>query len=171
LIVDALHFCFWPDADAAAAGGGALERPPPAAAARVRRPGAPPEAERVRGSERLHAAHLASIDAEGVQRLVRWPRPLPLAERRAALLRELGAALRLYGSAAELVLAARGSAVGLVRLVLGAMLGFHDWAEYAGKTVHFYKRAQIFAGDVHGAFGGAGLGALSGTEHLTASAD
>ncbi len=51
------------------------------------------------------------------------------------------------------------------------MPGFRDTAEYAGRTVHFYKRAQIFAGDVHGAFGGAGLGALAGMERLTAFAD
>lgn len=163
LVVDTLNFCFWPDADIA--GNGA-----PLEYADLARGIKQSVAEDPRC---LDAARLASIDAEGVRRLVRWPRPLPLAERRAALLRETGAALLwLYGgSAAALVRAARGNAVALVHLVLEAMLGFRDTAEYAGKTIHFYKRAQIFAGDVHGAFGGAGLGALSGMEQLTAFAD
>jgi hypothetical protein len=37
--------------------------------------------------------------------------------------------------------------------------------------VFFYKRAQIFVGDVHGALGGQGLGEFTDMEHLTMFAD
>jgi hypothetical protein len=94
LVVDTLNFCFW-----AAADGGAPLQYADLARGLKRSVAADPSC--------LHAAHLASIDAEGVRRLVRWPRPLPLAERRAALLRELGAALlRLYGGSAAVSSAA-----------------------------------------------------------------
>jgi hypothetical protein len=37
--------------------------------------------------------------------------------------------------------------------------------------VFFYKRAQIFAADVYGAFGGRGLGAFNDADRLTCFAD
>ena len=37
---------------------------------------------------------------------------------------------------------------------------FQDHLEYKGRQVCFYKRAQILAGDIWGAFKGKGLGAM-----------
>jgi hypothetical protein len=44
-------------------------------------------------------------------------------------------------------------------------------AEYQGRRVFFYKRAQIVSADLHGALEGKGLGAFSDLESLTAFAD
>ncbi|PNG63007.1 hypothetical protein TSOC_015453, partial [Tetrabaena socialis] len=45
-------------------------------------------------------------------------------------------------------------------LVAQVCPGFRDHAVYRGRQVFLYKRAQIFVGDVFGAFGGEGLGAF-----------
>lgn len=157
LVVDTLNFCFWPDA---AAGGAELQYADLAGG--VKRAV-------LRDPTCISAPALAAITEEGVQRLVGWRRPLPLAAERARLLREAGAALvaGYGGSAAALVRAAGGSAVQLVRLLTTDMPGFRDQAVYAGRQVFFYKRAQIFAGDLYGAFGGQGLGAFRDVAQLT----
>ena len=75
------------------------------------------------------------------------------------------------GRAANLVLAAKRSAPRLVALLAAHLPGFRDHAVYNGRQVFFYKRAQIFVGDVHGAFRGAGLGAFADISALTMFAD
>ncbi|KAI3435683.1 hypothetical protein D9Q98_001741 [Chlorella vulgaris] len=158
LVVDALNFCFWPDESEDLqyehlAGG--LRR------SLLADPSA------------LDASRLAVIDGPMLRSLLRWPRPLPLEEERARLLREVGEVLlQLYGGlAANLVRAAQGSGVELVRLVLAAFPGFRDCCVYGGRQLHFYKRAQIFVGDLWGCFQGSGLGRLSGIPQLTMFAD
>ncbi|GBF97280.1 hypothetical protein Rsub_09971 [Raphidocelis subcapitata] len=156
LVLDALNFCFWPDGEFEyehLAGGlkaSLLEDP-----------------------ACLDAERLASIDGAGVRRLLRWGRDLPLQEERARLLREVGSGLAAHfgGRAAALVGAARGSAAALVALVTAHFPGFRDHAVYGGRQVFFYKRAQIFAADVYGAFGGRGLGAFADAAALSCFAD
>lgn len=67
--------------------------------------------------------------------------------------------------------AARGSAVALVELLASHFPGFRDHGVYRGRQVFFYKRAQIFAADVYGAFEGRGLGAFTDADKLTCFAD
>ena len=49
--------------------------------------------------------------------------------------------------------------------------GFRDHAVYHGRQVFFYKRAQIFAADVYGAFQGRGFGHFPDIGELTMFAD
>ena len=44
-------------------------------------------------------------------------------------------------------------------------------ATYQGRKVYFYKRAQIFATDLHAAFGSKGWGRFEDLDELTAFAD
>jgi hypothetical protein len=78
---------------------------------------------------------------------------------------------RFGGRASNLVLAAKQSAVQLVSLLAANFPGFRDHAVYQGQQVFFYKRAQIFVADVHGAFKGKGLGRFKDIEELTMFAD
>ena len=145
LVVDSLNFCFWPDSE--------LEYEHLAGGVK---------ATLLADPRALDAGRLAAIDGPGVRALLRWPRPLPL-EERARLLREVGAALldRYGGQAANMVRAAEGSAPRLVGLLAAACPGFRDHAiGPGGRQCFFYKRAQIFVGDLWGAFGGEGLGAF-----------
>lgn len=152
LCVDALNFCFWPakglEYEHLARGlKRALERDPGC----------------------LDAARLACIDEGGVRALFDWDGDVPLIEERARLLREVGAVLqaKYRGRAAQLVRSAGRSASRLVDLVARDFPGFRDSAVYEGRQVFFYKRAQIFVGDLWGAFGGAGLGEFTDIADLT----
>uniref|UniRef100_A0A7S3VJW6 Queuosine 5'-phosphate N-glycosylase/hydrolase n=1 Tax=Dunaliella tertiolecta TaxID=3047 RepID=A0A7S3VJW6_DUNTE len=156
LVVDALNFCFWPDPELEYAQLSlgikrALQQDP-----------------RVLDSSRLAAAKGADVRA-----LLGWKRDLPQQEERARLLREVGHGLLKHfgGSAANLVAAAGGSAVTLVELLAAHFPGFRDHAIYKGQQVFFYKRAQIFVGDVYGALQGKGLGAFHDIQELTMFAD
>uniref|UniRef100_A0A383VZK3 Queuosine 5'-phosphate N-glycosylase/hydrolase n=1 Tax=Tetradesmus obliquus TaxID=3088 RepID=A0A383VZK3_TETOB len=156
LVVDALNFCFWPD--------GELEYEHLAGGIK---------ASVLKDPSCISAARLAEINGPGVQQLLGWHRELPEQEERARLLREVGAGLLQHfkGQAAELVAAAGQSAVALVQLLTAHFPGFRDHSIYKGRQVFFYKRAQIFVGDVYGAFGGSGLGCFDDIDQLTMFAD
>jgi hypothetical protein len=88
-------------------------------------------------------------------------------------LREIGTSLNASfgGSAAALVRAAHHSAVRLVELVLQHFPGFRDASVYRGRQSFFYKRAQIFVGDIWGAYKGTELGRFDDISKLTCFAD
>lgn len=79
LVVDALNFCFWPDHEGLEEGGG-LEYADLAGGLKRALDA---------DSAALDAARLAELDGPGVRRLLGWPRPLPLEDERARLLREV----------------------------------------------------------------------------------
>lgn len=118
--------------------------------------------------------------------------PIPLVHQRVRCIREVGHVLRTKfgGSAANMIRSAEGDAVRLVEIVTQNFRCFQDHAAFrleqsmseAGNAlalenmdaiaqVHFYKRAQIFVGDVFGAYNGQGLGKFDKLDHLTCFAD
>ena len=121
----------------------------------------------------LDCSRLVKLDGPGLRALLRWPRPLPLEQERARVLRQTAGGLRRHfgGKAMQLVETARGSASTLVELLLGACPAFRDTAVYRGRQVSFLKRAQIFVGDLYGAFDGKGAGAFKDIDKLTMFAD
>ena len=154
LVLDTLNFCFWPDEDFEY---GELARALRSVVA------ADPSA--------FAAERLETID---ISRLAAWlGRPITLLDERARLLRELGRALRerWRGDPELLVASAEGSAARLATDVARWLPGFRDQAIYHGHQVSLYKRAQIFAADVWGAFGGRGIGAFDDVAALTTFAD
>lgn len=104
---------------------------------------------------------------------------IPLLPMRLANLHELGRGLRVIqdetadGTPPVVALIERcgESAVRLVSEVVLRFPSFNDATTYDGAEVRFYKRAQILVADLHGAFGGTGLGAFSDLGMLTAFAD
>ncbi|MCO5222135.1 MAG: queuosine salvage family protein [Thermomicrobiales bacterium] len=96
--------------------------------------------------------------------------PIPQLERRVAHLREVGVGLR-ETPIEELISAANGSAVALADAVRRRFPSFNDIVLIDGQEVRFLKRAQILIADLHGAFGGAGLGKFHDLHELTAFAD
>jgi hypothetical protein len=125
------------------------------------------------GEPLLEPAWLATITEADLARLLAGEAVIPLLAERVAGLRELGRVLgqRWQGSVERLIAAAGGSAPRLAALVAAEFSSFADVATYAGQPVCLYKRAQIFAGDLFGAFAGQGLGALRDMGQLTAFAD
>lgn len=98
---------------------------------------------------------------------------IPLFGARLANMREVGRVLcrRYDGWFGTAIEAVGGSAPALVRRLVEEFPSFDDATEYDGREVRFYKRAQICAGDLYGAFGGRGWGALGDLDALTAFAD
>lgn len=155
-VLDALNFCFWPDKE-------------------------------------LNYDHLASglkdallndksaFDADRLQKytgpelreLLKWPRPLPLEDERVRLLHEVGLELErsFEGKASKLVESCGKSAVKLVALLTRHFPGFRDHSVYKGHQVFLYKRAQIFAADLWGAFKGQGYGEFTDIGSITMFAD
>jgi len=122
----------------------------------------------------LTDAHfLATISCVDLQKILGGSGRLQLLDERAQNLNELGALLlaRYRGSPCRLVETAEGSALTLVRMTTEQLNSFQDIACYEGQHVFFYKRAQILAADIYGAFNGTGWGAFSDIRQLTAFAD
>ena len=120
-----------------------------------------------------HADTLARLSRDELAAVFAGRGTLQLMEQRLAALRELGKGLRsaYEGKAHRLVESACGSAVGLAELLADTFSSFRDVATYQGRKVYFYKRAQIFATDLHAAFGGQGWGRFDDLDQLTAFAD
>jgi hypothetical protein len=111
---------------------------------------------------------------------------MPLLEERIRILREaaevlckvcfflinvIGAATKLMQefdlSIAKIISDSNGSAARLVNLLTDKFPCFRDETKFEGKTVRFFKRAQIFAADLWAAFDGNGLGQFNDIDQIT----
>jgi Queuosine salvage protein len=119
------------------------------------------------------ASFLASLTLQQLKDVLAGTGALQLVEERLRNLQELGRVLldQYNGLASEFVASAGGSAIKLVRRLAADFSSFRDQASYKGRKVFFYKRAQLFAADLHGALGGKGLGSFIDMKELTAFAD
>ncbi|HEX2174207.1 MAG TPA: queuosine salvage family protein [Dehalococcoidia bacterium] len=119
------------------------------------------------------AAYLADLSDVDGRAIFAGTVEIPLLTRRIDHLREAGQVVRdrFDGRFLNLGGAAGGDAGRVAALVGDHFASFRDVAAYEGRPVRFFKRAQILAADLVGAFGGQGPGALTGLEGLTAFAD
>ncbi len=118
-------------------------------------------------------AHLASMSMAELLEVLDGEGQLQLMEQRLKAVRELGRYFldKWNGSPTRLVQASRGSAVDLALRVGNELASFRDIAMYNGRQVYFYKRAQILAADIYGAFQGRGWGEFHDMDRITAFAD
>ncbi|WP_051185116.1 queuosine 5'-phosphate N-glycosylase/hydrolase [Desulfatiglans anilini] len=125
------------------------------------------------GAPLADASFLAGLEMDDLLLVLGGRGTLPLMPERLAALNETGRVLihNYDGRAERLVRSAGRSALALVRRLASDFASFRDTAFYSGKKVFFYKRAQILAADLHGAFGGGGLGEFEDFAELTAFAD
>jgi len=169
LVLDSLNFCFWP-----APGKGKWE--------------IDCKSEKLSGYYALATAlkkalesgipftradYLAELSLGKLKQILGGRGELQLLQDRVKILNELGQLLLedYGGEVTRLVESAGMSAVKLVRLLVEKLSSFQDVAQYLGHTVFFYKRAQIFAADLHGAFNGREWGSFNDIDSLTAFAD
>lgn len=98
---------------------------------------------------------------------------IPLFEARLENVREAGRVLldKWGGDVRHLVAWADGSACRLAARLAEDFMSFRDEFVLDGQRVYFWKRAQIYAADLHAAFEGQGLGRFEDIERLTAFAD
>ena len=121
----------------------------------------------------IQADYLAELSLRELKELLGGRGELQLLKQRVQNLNELGKVLleEYNGQASKLVEAAGESAIALVRMLYRRLSSFRDIAKYRGHQVPFYKRAQIFAADLYGAFHGKKWGHFADMDKLTAFAD
>jgi hypothetical protein len=165
-VLDTINFCFWGDPKWRREDGGQVLDGYWALAAAL-------TAEAEANPAFLRPENLATLGDAALGRVLAGSPAIPLLSERAANLRDLGRwiAGRFAGRFAAVLDAAGHDAPSLVQLVVEGLASFRDEAVYKRRIVPFYKRAQILAGDVHGAFAGQGWGRLARLEILTAFAD
>jgi len=124
--------------------------------------------ERFRERGAWEPRELTELDAGGVAAILGQDPGHPLMAQYAASLSDVGAHLLADhgGDFEALVEAAGGSAPSLATLLAG-WDAFADASTYDGRSVPFFKRAQIAAADLNRA----GVAELAGEERLTAFAD
>jgi len=98
---------------------------------------------------------------------------IPLFQERVRCLREAGQVLyqRFNCRFTNCIAEANGSAAALVKLLVDNFSTFRDEVRFQGKTVHFYKRAQILVGDLWACFNGDGYGRFHDIDKITMFAD
>ncbi|XP_037085253.1 queuosine salvage protein-like [Pollicipes pollicipes] len=98
---------------------------------------------------------------------------IPLLEERLQAATEAGKVLvaKYGGSFAGCLRTAGGSAQRLLRLVTDEFVSYRDQADYKGRRVSFYKRAQLLIADLWLCFDGQGLGHFDDITSLTMFAD
>ncbi|KAK5083458.1 hypothetical protein LTR05_005960 [Lithohypha guttulata] len=94
---------------------------------------------------------------------------MPLLDDRINLLRESGAILEeeFDGLPINVIKQADHSAARFVNLLVDHFPGFRDEHVFHGKTVRFYKRAQIMVADLWAAFNGQDFGSFDDVQHIT----
>ncbi|XP_047311506.1 queuosine salvage protein-like [Impatiens glandulifera] len=155
-VLDALNFCFWPDKE--------LDYDHLASGLK---------AALIADKSAFDADRLKKYTGPELRKLLNWPRPLPLENERVRLLHEVGCELErnFEGKASNLVESCGKSAEKLVALITRHFPGFRDHSLYKGHQVFLYKRAQIFAADLWGAFKGKGYGEFHDITKVTMFAD
>ena len=169
LVLDSLNFCFWPAPGEARweieYGSGKLSGYFGLAAALKKAMES--------GIPLAKADYLARLSLDQLKEILGGHGELLLLDHRLKILNELGRVLlEAYdGEAVNLVETAGNSAIALARLLAEKLTSFRDEATYSGSKVYFYKRAQIFAADLFGTFGGRDCGRFEDMDDLTAFAD
>ncbi|MDY7030427.1 MAG: queuosine salvage family protein [Thermodesulfobacteriota bacterium] len=169
LVLDSINFCFWPEQgkEKWEIEYGSEKLSGYYALAAVLKKAV------VSGIPITKAYWLAEMTLDELKKILGGRGELQLLEDRLMALKELGQVLldEYDGKALHLVEASQGSAVNLSLLLAEKLSSFRDVAEYSCFKVSFLKRAQIFASDLFGAFGGKGSGNLNEIDRLSCFAD
>ncbi|XP_073844875.1 queuosine 5'-phosphate N-glycosylase/hydrolase [Musca autumnalis] len=128
------------------------------------------------GLDITNAEFYSKIDLETVKKIFRsddGQTMVPLLEERVKCFHEVGQRLleKWQGKFENVIRAANGSALELLKLVVQEFPCFRDEADFAGQRVSLYKRAQILVGDIWACFRGEGLGAFTDLYEITMFAD
>jgi hypothetical protein len=116
---------------------------------------------------------LASISSTNVARMLRGESVIPLFSARVHNLQEAGAGLGIHSdeSFAQCIDQSAGSAIELFQQVITRFPSFVDVRTYQGRSIPFYKRAQILISDLAAAFASSGEEIFDDLTWLTAFAD
>lgn len=118
-------------------------------------------------------AHISAQQLAHILRSDDGSTACPLLAERLQCLHQVGGHLltKYDGDFGNCVRSADGSAQRLLRLIVDEFPCFRDEAEFCGRAVALYKRAQIAIGDLWSCYEGTGLGAFADIDTITMFAD
>jgi putative queuosine salvage protein len=121
----------------------------------------------------LDGGFLAGLSRASFDEAFAGTGPLPMADARYRIVREVGEALsaRWQGRFWNLIEEASGDAVRLAELLIATVPPFNDVRELGGQIYAFHKRPQLAVAMICGRFERRGLGDLRRFEELTVFAD
>lgn len=121
----------------------------------------------------LDAQYRSNISREDFKKFLRGNVKIPLFEERWDITKEVAGKLleKCNGDFAKFIESGKGDGPQLLDLVIKTFPSFNDIAQYNGKPVYFYKRAQLLVEDIYQTFGGEGYGDLKNINQFTACAD
>lgn len=127
------------------------------------------------GYELTNPSFYASVDSDTLKKIFRSDSAydIPMLDERERVLHEAGQVLleKFQGKFVNVIKEADKSAQHLLKLVVNNFPSFQDVAEFKGKKVGLYKRAQILIGDIWGCCEGQGLGEFYDFDTITMFAD
>ncbi|CAG5136308.1 unnamed protein product [Candidula unifasciata] len=127
------------------------------------------------GYEFTNPSFYASVDSDTLKKIFRSESAydIPMLSEREQVLHEAGKVLleKFQGRFVNVIKQADKSAQHLLKLVVQYFSSFQDVAEFKGKKVGIYKRAQILIGDIWGCCEGKGLGEFHDFDTITMFAD
>lgn len=121
----------------------------------------------------LDARFRSDISKEEYAEILQGNIKIPLFEERWRITKEVARLLNqeYAGDFAKLVHSANGDGQKLLETIIKTFPSFEDISEYMGRTIYFYKRAQLLVEDIFQSFAGKGYGALANMDSFTACAD
>lgn len=121
----------------------------------------------------LDTQYRSNISRENFKKFLRGNIEIPLFEERWNITKRVaGELLKKYsGDFTKFVESAAGNGLQFLDLIIKILPSFNDVAQYNGKPIYFYKRAQLLIEDIYQTFGGEGYGDLKNMNQFTACAD
>ncbi|KAL8831601.1 MAG: hypothetical protein Q9191_000781, partial [Dirinaria sp. TL-2023a] len=102
---------------------------------------------------------------------VTFPNPRPKQEKKKNKIKALTPNQEFHSSFLTCIEEANGSAAALVNLLVDNFPCFRDTTRFEGKTIRFYKRAQILVADLWACFEGTSYGRFDDIDSITMFAD
>lgn len=125
--------------------------------------------------DRATLAHFDRINYRDFARIMQWGKNLLYLEERWEIVRRVSChILKKYGSTRNFILSAEGQLSKLIPKIATELPSFKDDLWHQGQRIYFWKRAQILAMDIYGAFNGSagrGLGNFQDLDYPTAFPD
>ena len=117
--------------------------------------------------------YLEKLSLDDAGSIFRGSMEIPLLKERVDILREIGRVTnqKYDGEVSNLICSAKNDVLGLLEVMTSDYPSFNDVAQYGGKPVFFYKRAQLFISDVYKEFRGEGIGRFGNIDELTIFSD
>ncbi|MBI3045944.1 MAG: hypothetical protein HYY86_00145 [Candidatus Harrisonbacteria bacterium] len=122
--------------------------------------------------DKANLHYFEEVSFKEFSRILQWGKNLLYLEERWQIARRVSChILKKYGSARNFILSSDQKLSVLIPKIAMELFSFSDHFWHNGQRIYFWKRAQILAMDIYGAFAGRGLGYFKDLDYPTAFPD